>query len=128
MTEPGTKTKTFTTGAVRTRDADHVRYDLISPIALAALAKTYAEGAGKYGDFNWEKGMPVHDLLNHALQHICKYLAGDRAEPHLPHAAWGLMAAIHSEAMWPELNRSHLRGPGCVPPLVETGPENTGGR
>lgn len=106
----------FTTGAVRSGDAEGTRYDLISPIGLEAVARTCAEGAAKYSDFNWERGMPVHDLLNHAIRHIYRYLAGDRSEPHLPHAAWGLMAAIHSEALWPELNRDTLRGPGCEPP------------
>ena len=106
----------FTTGAVRSSDAEATRYDLISPIGLEAVARTCAEGAAKYSDFNWERGMPVHDLLNHALRHIYRYLAGDRSEEHLPHAAWGLLAAIHSEALWPELNAGTLRGPGCIAP------------
>lgn len=105
--------RTFTTGARRSKDADETRYDLISPIALKALAATCAEGAHKYADFNWELGMPVHDLLNHALRHIYEFLSGDRNEPHLAHAAWGLMAAIHSEALWPHLNAAYLRGPHC---------------
>ena len=110
------ETVQFSTGAVRSADAEATRYDLISPIGLEAVARTCAEGAARYGDWNWEKGMPVHDLLNHALRHINLYLAGDRSEPHLPHAAWGLLAAIHSEALWPHLNVNTLRGPGCTPP------------
>lgn len=106
----------FRTGAVRSSDAEATRYDLVSPIGLEAVARTCAEGAAKYSDFNWERGMPVNDLLNHALRHIYRYLAGDRSEDHLPHAAWGLLAAIHSEALWPELNAGTLRGPGCTPP------------
>lgn len=106
----------FATGAIRSSDAEATRYDLISPIGLEAVARTCAEGAAKYSDFNWEAGMPVHDLLNHALRHIYRYLAGDRSEEHLPHAAWGLLAAIHSEALWPELNEGTLRGPGCRRP------------
>lgn len=106
----------FSTGAVRSSDAEATRYDLISPIGLEAVARTCAEGAAKYGDFNWERGMPVHDLLNHALRHINRYLSGDRSEEHLPHAAWGLLAAIHSEALWPELNAGHLRKCGCRMP------------
>ena len=110
------ETVKFATGAVRSSDAEATRYDLISPIGLEAVARTCAEGAAKYSDYNWEAGMPVHDLLNHAIRHIYRYLAGDRSEDHLPHAAWGLLAAIHSEAMWPELNEGTLRGPGCKPP------------
>lgn len=105
----------FSTGAVRSTDADNVRYDLISPIALDEIAKTYAEGSAKYGDHNWLKGMPVSDLLNHSLRHVYMFLSGDRSEPHLAHAGWGLMAAIHSEKQWPHLNEN-LLGPGCTPP------------
>jgi hypothetical protein len=107
---------TYQTGAVRSSDAEATRYDLISPIGLEAVARTCAEGAAKYSDYNWEAGMPVNDLLNHALRHVYKYLAGDRSEPHLPHAAWGLLAAIHSDALWPELNKGTLREEGCRPP------------
>ena len=81
-----------------------------------SVAETYAEGAAKYDDFNWEKGMPVHDLLNHAIRHIYLFLSGDRSEPHLPHAAWNLLAAIHSDTLWPHLNDSTLRQEGCKPP------------
>lgn len=116
MKEQAGDTVKFETGAVRSSDAEATRYDLISPIGLEAVARTCAEGAAKYGDWNWEKGMPVHDLLNHALRHVYQYLAGDRSEDHLPHAAWGLLAAIHSEQLWPHLNAGTLRGPGCTPP------------
>lgn len=110
----------FATGAVRSKDADDVRYDLISPIAMEELARTCAEGAAKYGDFNWERGMPVHDLLNHVIRHIYKYLSGDRSESHLPHAMWGIGAAIHSEVLWSNLNCGHLRDEGCRPPMEGT--------
>ena len=106
----------YGTGSVRSHDAEGVRYDLISPIALEAIAETYAEGALKYGSHNWEKGQPVVDLLNHAIRHLYKYLGGDRSEPHLPHAAWNVMAAIHSEKLWPHLNEGTLRGPNCSLP------------
>ena len=106
----------FATGAVRSSDAEETRYDLISPIGLEAVARTCAEGAARYSPHNWERGMDVPDLLNHALRHIYQFLAGDRSEPHLPHAAWGLLAAIHSDTLWPDLNKDKLRGPGCTPP------------
>jgi len=108
--------KQFPTGAVRSPDADSTRYDLISPISLRRLAETCAEGAAKYGDFNWERGMPVADLLNHAIRHLYLYLAGDRGEDHLAHAAWNLFGAMHSEELWPELNVGTLREPNCQPP------------
>jgi hypothetical protein len=106
----------FETGAVRSGDRDDVRYDLISPLAMERLAKTYAEGANKRGAHNWENGMPVSDLLNHALAHIYAFLGGDRSEDHIAHAIWNLMAVIHSLALWPHLNEGWLRGPGCTCP------------
>lgn len=112
---PGTTAK-FGTGAVRSSDVEEYRYDLISPIGLREVARACAEGAAKYGDWNWEKGMPVNDLLNHVLAHIYQFLAGDRSEPHLGHAAWGMLAAIHSRELWPQLNDGHLREPGCKAP------------
>ena len=111
----GTTTK-FGTGAVRSDAVEAFRYDLISPIGLREVARTCAEGAEKYGDWNWERGMPVGDLLNHALAHVYTYLSGDRSEPHLGHAAWNLLAAIHSDELWPRLNDGTLRSPGCCPP------------
>lgn len=106
----------YDTGAVRGGDCEDVRYDLISPIALEALARTYAEGAAKRGRNNWENGMPVNDLLNHAIAHIFKFLYGNRDEDHLGHALWNISGAIHSLAMWPELNDGSLRGEGCACP------------
>lgn len=108
----------YNTGAVRSNDCAKVRYDLISPIGLRALAETYAEGAEKFGAGNWENGMPVVDLLNHAVAHIYKFLGGDRSEPHLAHAAWNLIGAIHSYEQWPELNKDTLRGPDCAPAAI----------
>jgi hypothetical protein len=114
----GTTAK-FGTGAIRSDAVESFRYDLVSPIGLREIARACAEGAEKYGDWNWEKGMPVHDLLNHAIAHIYQFLSGDRREPHLGHAAWNVLAAIHSDELWPHLNEGSLRGPGCVPPLQE---------
>lgn len=111
----GTTAK-FGTGAVRSDAVEDFRYDLISPIGLREVARACAEGAQKYGDWNWEKGMPVHDLLNHAIAHIYGFLSGDRTEPHLGHAAWNLLAAIHSHELWDELNEGTLREEGCKCP------------
>lgn len=108
---------THVTGAVRSADADDVRYDLISPIALEAYARTCAEGANKYGDFNWEKGLDVPSLLNHAIRHQYLFLSGDRSEDHLGHALWNIGAAIHSLKVWPHLNDGKLREEGCKPPV-----------
>ena len=110
----------FASGAVRSSDAEATRYDLISPIGLAAVAAACAEGAAKYGDFNWERGMPAGDMLNHAIRHIFLFLGGDRSEDHLGHAAWNVLGAIHSLEAWPELNEGTLRTGFFRPPNADT--------
>jgi hypothetical protein len=90
-------------------------------IGLRRLAETYKEGADKYNDHNWLKGMPVSDLLNHATRHLFIWLDGDRSEDHLAHATWGVFAAIHSLHYWPHLNKN-LLGPNCTPPAAEPAP------
>lgn len=117
-------TTKFKSGAVRSSDTDGVRFDLVSPIGLEAVARAAAEGAEKYSDYNWEQGMPVNDLLNHVLRHINEFLSGDRQEDHLGHAAWGCMAACHSMELWPELN-INLREHGCRPPQMKTDSQKT---
>lgn len=92
--------KKFKTGAVRGVESfkrfPH-RFDLISHIGERRLAETYGEGSIKYGDNNWLKGIPLSNLLNHAKDHINRYLSGNKSEDHLAHAAWNLFAAMHME-------------------------------
>lgn len=84
----------FDSGAVRDERAGKGRYDLLPPLAIARLAKVYERGAEKYGDRNWEKGMPESDLLDSALRHCFQYQQGLRDEDHLMHAVFNLLAAV----------------------------------
>lgn len=116
-TQPSTDPKpigvqTFATGAVRGSDLAAVRYDLISPIAERRLAETYAEGSKKYSDYNWLKGLPAHDLINHAKAHINMFLTGDKSEDHLAHAVWNLCSLMHFQETRPDMLE------GLPPPLV----------
>ena len=78
------------------RDRIEERFDLIPPTALMAVAKAMGEGAEKYGNWNWQ-GLPMENLLNHAMRHIVLFMEGDRDEDHLGHAAAGLMMAKDAE-------------------------------
>ncbi len=93
----------FPSGAVRSTDADGVRFDLITPIGLRRLAETCAEGARKYGAFNWQKGIPASEMLNHAIRHIYLWLQGDSQEDHLAHAAWNVLSVCHFEEAMPAM-------------------------
>ena len=77
--------KTFESGAQRSTDADHARYDLVPRAAIEFMARTLKEGAERYGEQSWRKGIPSSDLWNHLLQHAYKWIDGDRSEDHLGH-------------------------------------------
>lgn len=110
----------FSTGAVRSSDKAGVRYDLITPIGLRRIAETYKEGYDKYGAFNWERGMPISDILNHAIAHIYQFLSGvESGEDDLAHAAWNLLAAMHIQETHPDLNHE-LRVP-CTTKATDGG-------
>lgn len=110
----------YATGAKRSKIVE--RYDLLSPIGLQRAAQAAAEGAAKYGDFNNERGLTVSVYLNHALNHIFRYLAGDRDEDHLGHLAWNALFACHSEELLQDLNTGTLREAGCLPPKKKPSP------
>jgi hypothetical protein len=45
--------------------------------------------------------------VNHCLDHVFAYQAGDLSENHLAHAAVNLCMALHSLEAWPELNKDN---------------------
>jgi len=71
----------FPSGAKRS--AKMLRYDLIPKVALDRLAQRFTGkindqgnpdgGALKYGEGNWEKGLPTSDVINHIINHITQY-------------------------------------------------------
>lgn len=58
------------------------------------VAKHFEEGAKKYGESNWQKGIPVHCYIDSAVRHYLKWLRGDQDEPHDRAFVWNLMCCI----------------------------------
>lgn len=58
------------------------------------VAKHFEEGALKYGPDNWKKGIPTWCYIDSAARHYCKWLRGDRDEPHDRAFVWNLMCCI----------------------------------
>lgn len=68
----------------------------VNPYDLVYLyAQAMHEGASKYGEGNWLKGIPESNLLNHALHHLFKFVAGDTSEDHRSHLVWNVFTLIH---------------------------------
>lgn len=71
---------------------------------ILEVSKHFEEGAKKYGDNNWRKGIPVRCYIDSAVRHYLKYLRGDKDEPHDRAFCWNIMCAIWTCKHHPELN------------------------
>lgn len=61
---------------------------------LLEVAKHYEEGAKKYGECNWQKGLPVSCYVDSAVRHYIKWLRQDDDEPHDRAFVWNIMCCI----------------------------------
>ena len=62
--------------------------------AMLNLSIHFEEGAEKYGERNWEKGLPVDCYINSAIRHYLKWLRGDTDERHDRAVLWNLICCI----------------------------------
>lgn len=58
------------------------------------VAKHFEDGAIKYGDRNWEKGIPEERYIDSAVRHYLKYKRGDVDERHDRAFAWNIVCLI----------------------------------
>lgn len=61
---------------------------------LLEVSKHFEEGAKKYGENNWQKGLPVSCYMDSAIRHYLKWRRGDKDEPHDRAFVWNLMCCI----------------------------------
>lgn len=71
---------------------------------LLEVAKHFEEGCNKYGDNNWQKGIPTKCYIDSAVRHYLKYLRGDKDEPHDRAFCWNILCCIWTCIHKPELN------------------------
>ena len=74
------------------------------PTMMLEVSKHFEEGAKKYGDNNWRKGIPAHCYIDSAVRHYLKWLRCDEDEPHDRAVAWNLLCCIWTCENKPELN------------------------
>lgn len=67
-------------------------------------SKHYEDGARKYSERNWEKGIPSHCYLDSGPRHYLKFLRGDTDEPHDRAFVWNILCAA----------RTHLELPSYI--------------
>ena len=71
---------------------------------LLEVSKHFEEGAKKYGEDNWQKGIPTHCYIDSAVRHYLKHERGDTDEPHDRAFVWNLLCCMWTCKHKPELN------------------------
>lgn len=74
------------------------------PNMFLEVARQFEDGAKKYGDSNWQKGIPVRCYIDSATRHYLKHLRGDQDEPHDRAFVWNILCCIWTCKHKPELN------------------------
>lgn len=104
MDDNGTRELQVRDGAIRENQTGKGRPDLITPFALTRLAKHYENGAKKYGDRNYEKGMNYSRYTASMFRHLIAWMKGDESEDHLSALAWNAFSIMHHQ----ELGQDYL--------------------
>lgn len=71
---------------------------------ILEVAKHFEEGCKKYGENNWQKGIPAKVYVDSGTRHYLKWLRGDTDEPHDRAFCWNIMCCIWTCVHKPELN------------------------
>lgn len=61
---------------------------------LLEVSKHFEEGAKKYGEYNWQKGIPIHCYIDSAVRHYLKWEREDKDEPHDRAFVWNILCCI----------------------------------
>ena len=96
--------KDYQTGAVRDTGGKG-RMDLLPWSALLRVSRHMEDaikpdpetGKPHYPERNWEKGLPLHTMIDSAFRHLAKYVEGMDDEDHLCAAATNLLMALWTE-------------------------------
>ena len=100
----------YQTGAVRDTGGQG-RMDLLPMCALLRVSRHMEDairpdpntGKQHYPERNWERGLPMHTMVDSAMRHLAKYVDGQTDEDHLCAAATNLLMAMWMEEKRPDM-------------------------
>ena len=81
---------------------DNTYNSLVS--ALIEVSKHYEEGAKKYAERNWEKGIPCHCYIDSGVRHLLKWLDDWHDEPHDRAFVWNMLGLLWTVENHPDYN------------------------
>ena len=91
----------WSTGAQRDTGTGKLRMSLLPQEELKRVMKRYLDGAEKYGENNWMKGMPLSAYYDCMHRHLDAWWRGCEKEDHAAAVVWNMLCA-----MWTESNKS----------------------
>ena len=74
------------------------------PTMILEVSKHFEKGAKKYGEYNWQKGIPVNCYIDSAVRHYLKWLRGDTDEAHDRAFVWNIICC-----MWTVKHKDELK-------------------
>ena len=85
------------------------RIHLLPPEVIFAIVEILEFGATKYGEFNWQKGIPMSEIYDATLRHLLAWQMGETndpesGKPHVYHAACNLAFMIYFHQHRPDLD------------------------
>ena len=63
---------------------------------MLEVAVHFEEGAKKYGEHNWEKGLPLNSYIDSATRHLMKHISGMTDERHDRAFIWNILAYAYT--------------------------------
>ena len=70
---------------------------------MLELSMHYKQGAEKYGERNWEKGIPLHSFIDSGVRHFLKHIDGQKDERHDLAFVWNMLGAVWTMEHKPEM-------------------------
>lgn len=104
----GHPTNVKETGGVK-HDGDKPPMELLSHTALVEIAKVFGYGKGKYGKFNYRKGLDYGRIIGAAYRHLSAFNSGEDVDPetqlsHIAHLGCCVFMLLDMIKEHPELD------------------------
>ena len=71
---------------------------------ILEVSKHYEDGCTKYGERNWEQGIPLNCYIDSGVRHYIKFRRGDTDERHDRAFIWNMLGALWTLRHLPEMN------------------------
>lgn len=91
------KTEKYKTKSLRGNSQGKGRFDLLPPTAISRVAKHFESGGKKYGDRNWEKGVPLNRYIDSTLRHLFQILDNQTDEDHEAAVVWNMLCFMETK-------------------------------